>query len=745
VSTSQIYLKGEFDLNKTYSYNDKNGDSLKLEKIKSNYLNFIPSKVVFNQKKVALIYTTNDNIYLRVVYDYENKKIFTFKYPQFHFENKVFHECFIACNKLGLKNYEIHKLDDPKTKINVLCKLNGNSNFPVLKREKINNFDCNIFNNFPNTLSETYWYTNQIGLPYFNFTNNDPQGIEDSLFCIKQFIRSDNIDMTYEIKNFTSNISEPELLSSDTFGFKSKGYVDQIYRNLCDSLRSVRTFPYIKNGGENANKVVNLINNGLCSEHEYDYLEKMSYDFYILLKFAFQNFKSTKYDSLNSILFNEEIITEDEYKVFNTYYKSSLINNLKYEDLIKIYAINKTLNQNRTKELIVEELYKLPMAINSNFINAISDFKTNNIDLSSLICAFDEINPLSLPKHIGSKTELITYIQSFVSECINECKIDVMSNKNGFEILVNNVGYSFKFSDFLDSESTEDDIFNLDHYHHDIILQRIKQISADNSIGYAYDINSFINLIDYDINEYSYYEIIKKNPDLRLFSNLYYIIKFKKTLYDPHKTINFSFKEKNYGSDKQLYLHSLFVGDVDAEIKYIRTDEKIKFFNLISKYQTKINLNSEQLQVLKEQLFSNLYADWRPMISKLNFSTFSISRITSDFPIIQNGKSFKTNFPSLFAFLGRYIKGENVQQYDIGPFFLTFYHDGRKVGVSKENDSKWESLLKKLDIILNTEQNISIYKFTPIGSFSNNFYLIDNDFAFDFINLFGNDFLTNIE
>ncbi len=101
-SVAQKHDEGEFDIVTSYSYSLPNIDSFRLQQMKENSFYFEPSKVVFNKSKAALIYTYKGGMYKRVVYDYENRKIITFKYPKYYYENESFHVCFTQSNKLAL-------------------------------------------------------------------------------------------------------------------------------------------------------------------------------------------------------------------------------------------------------------------------------------------------------------------------------------------------------------------------------------------------------------------------------------------------------------------------------------------------------------------------------------------------------------------------------------------------------------------------------------------------------------------
>ncbi len=521
----------------------------------------------------------------------------------------------------------------------------------------------------------------QIVLPYLNYSKYNPRCLDDLQVCMKQISYYENIIKTYEIINFRTKIENVEYLSTDIEKYKSPEFISRIYQKLCDSIEANKTYEYRNIGGENSQKVIKLLNRCLFYESEYPDSENSNYDFYSLVSNASVHFRSQNFDSLNLILYQDNIITEQEFQLFNEYHRTCKLKGIDYKNTIRLYAINKILSQNKTRNFIISGLKKSALTPKELGQKNYNKFLNGELDLGTLLSSYREILPVELSKHFLYKSDMVSYIKSFIGQLLPQLVVNVNEKRDGFDFVINHKNYSFNFDEFFNDGKEFKDTIRLDAYQYNSILKRVKQIAIDNSIDSKFIFNSFISLLEDDISEYEYDEITSVYPNLKLFSISKFVAVFSKSQFDSSELIKLSFDGENAGITSQLYLKNMFSGDLDLYKEYFPTDKKIKFAKIINKYKEEIGLSEKEYKRFSEKLFQNLWSQLDEMLSILPIKRFIISGRSKEFPIIESGKSFEDIFYSLSYFLNGSLDPNKIQDHETGPYFLTFFHKGRKVGV----------------------------------------------------------------
>jgi hypothetical protein len=741
VLVSQPYYEGEFEIREYIRSSDPIQDSIQNEKLlKNHHILLSPKKIIYNKDKVVLLYINDKEVFQRIVYDYKSNRVYNFKYPKNHPYSNLNHECFTMINQMGINNVEIGPLTD-RSKI-VLGEPSDRRLPKAIKKDRIEKLDCVLYRNKENMPFQILWYTDQIILPYHLYSKQKHNSLDDSLFCIKH-VRSGNGSehIVYELANFSNVISNSTFLETDSTKFMTKENYDKHYNTLCDSIQNKKPYEKVPNGGENADKVVDLINNKALPEFEYFNLDIKDHDFYSLIDRSLMHFGSGKFDSLNNILLRSEIITQDEKIKFDQYHKKSLEHDLSYPTMLRLHAINKILNQKISRQRIVTEIKTFPLGLVKNSEKVFQEFLAGNKEISSVYDCFTQLQTLNLPKQVHSKSELVQYIGSMTQSMLPKLKIQTKVEKNIIVLTVNEVNYHFRFEDY-GNFSNGKSIANLDLYHHEQIIDKIRQIAADNRINKIFEIDSFLELFRLgDVDQYQ--EIVKVLPELKFLDKTYYTLNFNKSDIDFMKTIDLSFPDSLKRDENQLYIRSIFYGD---ERTLLTIQEKEKLITLVEKNQADLKLDQAQLDRFKISILDHSFYDIPSALHLLPFSSISISRHFSKFPLVKNGSSIKESFPDFYNLFNGHINGTNIQMKEYGPYLMIFNHNSRTVGVKKKDgENNWDTLLRTMSIIMDIEMNSSVYKFQSSLGMDDKYILLDNDFADEIKNDFGPYCLTNLE
>lgn len=741
ISFSQPYYEGEFEIKEYQRSDDPVKDSIQNAKhVKSYNAIFSPKKIKFNKDKIVLLYLNNDAVFQRVVYDYRAKRIYNFKYPKNHPHSDSNHECFIKINRMGINNVEVLPMMD-RSKI-VLGEPSVGLPKPV-RRERLGNLKCIYYRNRENMPFHLSWYTDQIVMPYHQFSKQRQSNLDDSLFCLK-YIRgglfgSENI--IYDVVNFSSVISNPTFLETDTSKFMSKENYDKLFNTLCDSIQNKKIYEKLPNGGENADKVVALINNKVLPDFEYYNMDKKDYDFYSLIDRSLIHFGSDKFDSLNNIFLRTEIITKEEKDQFDQYHKKSIEHDLDYPTMLRLYAIRKILNQKDARQKILNEIKTFPLKLAKNSDKVFQQFIVGKNEVSSVYDCFDQLQTLNLPVQLKSSLELASYINTMAQFMLPQLKVESQVENNKIKLTVNKINYHFYIEDFENELSGKGNI-SLDFYQYENIIGKIRQIAVDNSISKIFEVDSFLELFRLDgVDQYQ--KIVKVMPELKFLDKIYYILSFNKEDVDFTKTIDLTFSDSHERKENQLYIRSIFYGDERA---LVTTHEKNRLITLVEENKEKLKLSQDQLDRFKQSILNHAYYDIQSALNILPFRSISLTRYFSNFPQVKNGSSIKESFPNFYNLFNGHINGTNIQMKEYGPYLMTFKHNGRTVGVKKKDGkNNWDTLLYAMNIIMEIEMNSSIYKFQSSYGLDDKYLLLDNDFADEVKSVFGAHCLTNLD
>lgn len=737
---SQPYYEGEFEIKEYVRSADPIKDSIQNVKLIENNLIFSPKKVIFTKDKVVLLYINKDEVFQRIVYDYKSNRVYNFKYPKNHPQSDLNHECFTKINKMGVNNVEISSLTD-RGKI-LLGSPSDGELLKAIRNERVENLDCIFYRNREEVKHQLLWYTDQIILPFHIYSKQKLSCLDDSLFCIKQVrIGIDSEKTIYEIGNFNDVISDTTFLETDTSKFMSKENYDKYYNILCDSIQNKKIYEKLPNGGENADKVVALINNKVLPDFEYYNVDKKDYDFYSLIDRSLIHFGSDKFDSLNNIFLRTEIITKEEKDQFDQYHKKSIEHDLDYPTMLRLYAIRKILNQKDSRQKILNEIKTFPFKLAKNSDKVFQQFIVGKNEVSSVYDCFDQLQTLNLPVQLQSSRELASYISFMVQFMLPQLKVQTQVENNKIKLIVNKTYYHFYIEDFENAPSGKGNI-SLDFYHHENIIGKIRQIAADNRISKIFEIDSFLELFRLEgVDQYQ--EIIKVVPELKFLDKIYYILSFNKEDVDFTKTIDLTFSDSHERKENQLYIRSIFYGD---ERTLVTTYEKTRLITLVEENKEKLKLTQDQLVGFKQSILDHAFYDIPSALNILPFRSISLKRYFSNFPQVKNGSSIKESFPDFYNLFDGHINGTNIQMKEYGPYLMTYNHNNRTVGVKKKDGkNNWDTLLYTMNIIMDTEMNSSVYKFQSSYGLGDKYLLLDNDFADEVKSVFGAHCLTNLD
>lgn len=740
ISFSQPYYEGEFEVKEYQKSDDPVKDSIQNAKLLKNNMTWRPKKIIFNKDKVVLLYINNKEVFKRIVFDYKSNRVYNFIYPKNHPTSDSKNECFIKINQLGINNVEIYSLTD-RGKI-LLGSPSDGELLKAIRNERVENLDCIFYRNSEKVKHQLLWYTDQIILPYHIYSKQKLSCLDDSLFCIKQVrIDIDSEKTIYEIGNFNDVISNPTFLETDTSKFMSKENYDKYYNILCDSIQNKKIYEKLPNGGENADKVVALINNKVLPDFEYYNVDKKDYDFYSLIDRSLIHFASDKFDSLNNIFLRTEIITKEEKDQFDQYHKKSIEHDLDYPTMLRLYAIRKILNQKDSRQKILNEIKTFPLKLAKNSDKVFQQFIVGKNEVSAVYDCFDQLQTLNLPVQLKSSLELASYINTMAQFMLPQLKVQTQVENNKIKLIVNKTYYHFYIEDFENAPSGKGNI-SLDIYHHENIIGKIRQIAADNRISKIFEIDSFLELFRLEgVDQYQ--EIIKVVPELKFLDKIYYMCSFEKENVDIMKTIGLSFPDAIKRDKKQLYIRSIFYGD---ERTLVTTYEKTKLITLVEENKEKLKLTQDQLDGFKQSILDHAFYDIPSALNILPFRSISLKRYFSNFPQVKNGSSIKESFPDFYNLFNGHINGTNIQMKEYGPYLMTFKHNGRTVGVKKKDGkNNWDTLLYTMNIIMDTEMNSSVYKFQSSYGLDDKYLLLDNDFADEIKSVFGAHCLTNLD
>ncbi len=744
VLSAQVYYEGEFDIKEIRSFIDKNKENQDPNILTLSYVHAPASKVVFSQNKLVTVFIHNDSIYKRVVYDYENKQVYTFKYPQHHPRADWHHPCFEAMNELGIKNFEISKLENKRP--SSLSEGVNYREYNFVKNEIFNGFNCQVIKSHDSSNNLYFWYTNEIKLPFLNISLSSPPKLDDSHFCVKYWTRLQDIEINHQIFNFVSPAINSQYLSTDTTGFIQKNEVDIIFQKVCESMESQSDrYSLGENVGRNTDKVINLLNEGLFFKSFYDDIDKSDFDQYYLTKTALALYESTEFFSLNILLLKTGVIDSTEFLLFNNILNKIKTKNINYKNILNIYIIKKVLNSKESRKLVVQGLEKSILRPGKMTPNVIKEYINEEAELPKLLLTYDDFYHVIPRYEITSKSELVTFIRDLFQNLLPQFNIETNYNKEHIIVKVNALNYSFSFQDFTNNYSSQTYRYLVDQNSYFTILKKMKQVLVDNGFNHSFSFISFIDLFPCYISSDEYSEIIALFPDLDFLSETHFIKKNSKTILEDSEPIKMSFKPIKGRYDYQLELNLRGDLDIDDFNSFLTTREKLEFFEVVSKHRKTIKMSSKQLNQLYTKLSNNFFADYDDLLSLLPIQVFSLNKfnLLNPFPVIKEGKSLQDNIRTLHYFLNGSIKPLNMAEITTGPHFLTFYHKGRKVGVSKTYDNRWLSLLHTLDIILDKEKNIGIYSFL-VSTHVTNYYLFDLSFGDDLRKLFKTEYFRRI-
>ncbi len=509
-------------------------------------------------------------------------------------------------------------------------------------------------------------------------------------------------------------------------------------------------FKQLPNGGANHSKVINLLNKNLYPE--YKLLENKDIDFYNLLTAAFSEYKHENFDSLNLLLFEAGIISNEELEKFNYFYKKSLNSKLDYKEIIKIYAIKKLLSEESSKKLLVSGLRRSKISLKNNYIEAYDEYIKSKININQLFFSHNEIFEI-LESKVKTKDELRKAVMVFLNQFLFDVNLDSKTTDLGFDIISNQETYSFKLDDFrqkdynnpiIDKNGEESYLFmdsiNLDLDFYNSILERVKQITADNNINDNFTIKYLSDL--FEIKKHDYQSIIGDLEELKFMENSMYIVR----LYNIASFVDripLSFTVLNDRSYDQFRLN--LIGEVDEYKAYVKSSYKRKFLDIVRKYKKELGVNNAKMEQIEQITYEGLFREPSNLISILPTEKLFLDKYNQEqFPEIKKETSLQKIFPSLAQFLKNDFSIKNLITPNKGKYFLTFGYKGKKVGVVEQDGYKYMSLIKVIDIILLKDYNKGIFELMDRLERRRTMIILNYDLKEELENLFGQKYFTDI-
>lgn len=558
----------------------------------------------------------------------------------------------------GLKFYQIDTLNLSSTQ---------SPNFALQSSKKLSRkkFGFNLIENkyLLDGQEVTLVYTADVVQPTIPAGSIFP--IPENLFMVEFTINQMGLKMTVGISEFSEAISNEDVFSTSIEGYESR----KEFLSSLEDVFSSNENEEKKGEGVNLDIIEKLVLDKLIDSDAYnldDYRnENASVDkFEILEHLARYSRKiiDSSVDSLNNLLQGYDLYNQETGQLFKKLHsQNDEMSNGEKWDLLEACVFKEHLNQKENRIIIAQNIKDNP----ADFGLKETDFQKfvdGKLNLGALLFQSKILSELP-EKTIHNMEELNVATINFFKIALAEDLPKLSFSENDSTIIINDGNRKY----FVDKNSMREydydnedyetehykDTFQISGHSYNNLKDKLKQIAADNKLGYSYAI---INLSETINGQIEYYRSIsEKFPELKFFKPESGLLKFKKSDYFEAEPIGVSFLQKDNPHLYQMKLYRLFSGDIDAGIDYITTAKKNEFLDYIKKHKDGLELTEVQVKYIAESLPNRLYSSPFELISLTPNLVLSFTENFGENPGITENR---TSFEQVFSEWNRFLKGD---------------------------------------------------------------------------------------
>jgi len=703
---SQKYTEGwfEFGLISLEVSEEANLDSSMVESIRNNMESELDMTIYFSENRVAIKKSGLMGGVSHAVYDLKEKKFYEFK------------------EVLGKRSFTVDNSDLPEFSEEELAA------FPSINKESsvsLKKFDleCNKYELEAATGKAFIITTKDIVFADVLKLNQIP---EDLGTVVQTIIDepSSGMKLVMGMKSFSPNIEDREVSSIDTIGMENvtllrDASVVMFEKMAEEEQQNLEEYGEYNSSSTNIELIQKLVDLKAFNAEDYNISGAIesndSYDIPSILLLAInsdQGLPKMARDSIKQIFLELDILTENVEKVLEL--EDDVWNEMhevyRYESIC-LASIKDHLNSMKTKEMIVKNLK----------LQKLGEFDENNI-------AKDYINGLESIEHLLNETNVLTKLNKkivtsnkeiydeilyffnivFLDSDIN---LDISRQGNIVSLIQDELSYEIMMDQLKpktyerNSENEYIAIYNdtteINEEFYEYLLKIVKQIGADNSSPFSYNIFNLQPPLTTKIHENNYNGIIEILPFLNINIDALYFHKFAKEENDVFKYIGTSYP---YHPDdiswSQIKLGNLFIGD-NAE--YVTSKEKIEFIDFIKRNKDDLGLEDEFVENLFFEININrLYNSESSFLSRIpNFiiegSSYKFAKAEVFKTSVNEKYNLKDVYPSIASFFGQDFQPTNFT-YDEKMSQIGFTYLGKKYSVNNDEKSMLNFIYQNMKV-----------------------------------------------